>query len=66
MRKHVTPALAGAAIPDPAHGRDLLPEGGEVEWSAYWAGLAERGDVTVREIVSDPDAGPSVPAKKKS
>jgi hypothetical protein len=50
MRKHVTPADPAASIPDPAHGRDLPPEGAEVDWDAYWAGLQLRGDITVTEI----------------
>ena len=56
MRKHVMPADAGAAIPDPSRGRDLPSEGAEVEWSAYWAGLAMRGDVIVSEI-EEPGGG---------
>lgn len=53
MRKHVTPADPAATIPDPARGRDLPPDGDEVEWSAHWALLAGRGDVIVRETAPD-------------
>lgn len=49
MHKHVRPAEAGAAIPDPAHRRDLPQEGIVVEWSPHWALLALRGDVIVSE-----------------
>lgn len=49
MRVHVRPAHPEASIPDPERGRDLVPEGLEVEWSAHWANLARRGDVIVGE-----------------
>jgi len=52
-RKFVKPAHKGASIPDPDRGRNLPPGGDEVEWSAHWALLAERGDVIVREVSPD-------------
>jgi len=64
MRKHVTPADPAAAIPDPARGRDLPPEGAEVDWNAYWAGLAQRGDITVADVKDAAPVKPAAPAKK--
>ncbi|GJD51089.1 hypothetical protein OPKNFCMD_3840 [Methylobacterium crusticola] len=65
MDTHVTPALPTAQIPDPSRGRMLPPEGAPVAWNAYWAGMARRGEVTVRPLdlpapeaasAADPDA----------
>ena len=58
MRKHVAPAHEGASIPDPARGRDLPAEGIAVDWTAYWAGLALRGDIVVSEIADEPEPEP--------
>lgn len=60
MRKHVTPAHERATIHDPSRGRKLPAGGAEVEWSAYWARLEGRGDVTVAEIAEAPAAPPPV------
>jgi hypothetical protein len=48
-RKFIKPARKGASIPDPERGRDLPWEGLEVDWSPYWAGFLDRGDITVTE-----------------
>ncbi|WP_375455718.1 hypothetical protein [uncultured Methylobacterium sp.] len=63
-RVHVTPADATATIPDPTRGRDLPADGAAVAWSAYWASLERRGDVTVSELAPEPsDPGADVPAE---
>jgi hypothetical protein len=59
MRVHVKPAIAGATIPDPSRGRDLPPDGAEVEWTAYWAGMEMRGDVIVEDVQAEPEPDPS-------
>lgn len=52
-RKFIKPARKGASIPDPGRGRDLPWEGIEVDWSPYWAGLLERGDITVKNAETE-------------
>jgi hypothetical protein len=52
-RKFIKPARKGASIPDPDRGRDLPWEGIEVDWSPYWAGLLERGDITVKDVEAE-------------
>jgi hypothetical protein len=46
---HVKPA-SGRDIPDPEKGGFLLPEGREVEASAYWLRRKAEGDVTEVEV----------------
>lgn len=66
MRRHVTPALPDAAIPDSARGDTLPPAGRTVEWSPYWAGRLMRSEIVAAEIAADaavdavpaPEAGP--------
>jgi hypothetical protein len=65
-RKFIKPARKGASIPDPDRGRDLPWEGLEVDWSPYWAGLFERGDITVKEVESETPAEPASKQKSKS
>ncbi|WP_457091393.1 DUF2635 domain-containing protein [Microvirga sp. P5_D2] len=60
-RKFIKPARKGASIPDPDRGRDLPWEGIEVDWSPYWVGLLERGDITVKEVEAE-----AVEAKPKA
>lgn len=55
MRKHVTPADPAASIPDPSRGCDLPAGGLPVDWTAYWAGLEARGDITVSDVVPEPE-----------
>ena len=55
MRKHVTPADPAATIPDPAGGQPLPPEGRTVTWSAYWAGLEMRQDITSAVLLDEPE-----------
>ncbi|MGU3539983.1 hypothetical protein [Methylobacterium sp. A54F] len=63
MRKHVTPADPAATIPDPERGVALPAAGLPVTWSAHWAALAERGDVTTCDLPdNEPDASTGVPA----
>lgn len=51
MRQHVTPADPGAKIPTPSG--DYLPAAGlDVEMSAYWYVMANRGDVIVTAPVA--------------
>ncbi len=57
MRKHVAPVLAQASIPDPERGGFLPPEGREVAWTPYWAGMAAREEITVTEVPDEPAAG---------
>jgi hypothetical protein len=49
-RKFIKPARKGASIPDPDRGRDLPWDGIEVDWSPYWAGFLERGDISVKDV----------------
>lgn len=65
-RKFIKPSRKGASIPDPDRGRDLPWEGLEVDWSPYWAGLAERGDITAKEIEPETPADPEPAAKPKT
>lgn len=67
QRKFVRPSIEGAAIPDPDRARDLPLSGQEVEWTPYWAAVAERGDITVSDLeqpIASVDAEPA--SKKKS
>jgi len=65
MRKHVTPADPAASIPDPSRGRDLPADGLPVDWTAYWAGLEARGDITVTDVGAAPEAAaPAAPAEE--
>ena len=64
MRRHVAPADPGATIPDPERGDALPPEGRTVAWSAHWATMAARSDVTVGEPqdeVAEPEAPKAPP-----
>lgn len=63
MRKHVTPADPAATIPDPERGRALPPEGAEVTWSPYWAGLAARQDVTASDVAEPAEPASELPAE---
>ena len=54
MRKLVVPALPTASIPDPERGDCLPPEGRVVAWTAHWARLTLREDVTVAEPPAEP------------
>jgi len=65
-RKFVKPARKGASIPDPDRGRDLPWEGMEVEWSAYWAGLLERGDITIKDVEDEPAEAKSKSKRRTS
>lgn len=56
MQKYVTPSHPKAAIPDPAHGTDLPPEGRAVEWTAYWELMLLRGEISVAD--GDPSLSP--------
>lgn len=56
MLKHVTPAHPEAQIPDPTRGTMLPPAGRPVVWSAHWAGMEKRGDVTVSDVVKPAEA----------
>ena len=50
MRKHVTPVDPAATIFDPERGRALPPAGLTVSWTAYWAGLALRKEITAEDL----------------
>jgi hypothetical protein len=52
-RKFIKPSRKGASIPDPDRNRDLPWDGLEVDWSPYWAGLLERGDITVKDVEAE-------------
>ena len=58
MRKLVVPALPTASIPDPERGDCLPAEGRVVAWTAHWARLALREDVTVAEPPAEPSREP--------
>ena len=62
MLKHVTPADPAATIPDPERGQPLPPEGRAVTWSAYWASLEMREDITVAAVPDEPEPA-AVPAE---
>ena len=57
MRKHVKPADKHASIPDPVRKTDLPPEGRVVDWSVHWARLEARGDIKVKDVPDEDDAG---------
>lgn len=59
MPIHVTPA-PGLAVPDPARGDLLPPEGRPVEPSQYWTRREADGDITLT-----PPAAPEKPATRK-
>lgn len=54
MRKRVTPLDPAATIPDPDRGDALPPDGRDVAWTPYWAGMAARREVQVAEITASP------------
>ena len=58
VRKFVKPAHPDASIPDPAHGRNLPPEGMEVVWDHYWIGRERSGDIIVSDVVDEPTPTP--------
>ncbi len=65
MRKHVRPANKAATIPNP-DGGDLPPEGMDVEWTAYWAGLQSRGDVVVKDVEEEAKPKRKAATKRKA
>lgn len=51
----------GRAVPDPARGDDLPPEGREVESSQYWQRRVNDGDV----VEASPEEAPAKAGKKE-
>ena len=56
MRKHVTPVDPKASIPDPDRGGFLPPEGRDVPWTPYWAGMSARKEISVDDAQDEPTA----------
>lgn len=64
MKKYVSPAVAGAKIPDPVMGDDLPAEGRTVDWSPHWQRYADLGEINVIDVAPQPGAGtPPPPAE---
>lgn len=65
MRRYVRPADPGATIPDPERGDALPPDGREVTWSAHWAVMLAREEISAdpprNEAPPEPAPAPAAP-----